>query len=228
MHTSTAPINFNKMFIAAGGALREALAEHRVLTCTWRHLIFVIANTDDRDAALATADAHTVEQKGTRPVYTILISDEHLAALKAIGKMVLNMTVLDAQNNHAPADTAIKVNNVRMVNISTEHGPFFSTLATSRDLRAGDVYAGGNYDVDGDGNEGGRILYRALADYNPETGRVEHHIVTRHWNTASAADKANLTGALTGGPDNLVHRIVGNHERVIARLNLDDVLPVID
>lgn len=225
----TATPDFNRMNLAAGGTtLHKALADHRVLTSMLDHYMFVIANTADRTAALATADAHVAEQEGLRPVYTILLSDEHLTALHrgpvpaTSVTLILNVAVLDAQNNHQPTPTAIKANNAVAVPLDTEHGRMTFILRTSRDLRAGDIYTCGNQAVDGNDTPSGLLLYRALADYDPTTGEVAHHIVTRTWDTASDADKANLTGALTGGPDNLVHR-VHHQDRLRERLGLADL-----
>lgn len=134
-------LDFTRMNLAAGGHIRTALAdEHRVLDCMAGYFVFfVIAHTDDTDRALAWADELHRRYEGLRDVYTVLLTDAHLYALA--DDVDLNVTVLVAADNHTPAPTAIKVKNRHRLELHTEHGRWTAEVATTRELRAGDVFA---------------------------------------------------------------------------------------
>jgi hypothetical protein len=188
--------DFTRLNLAAGGAITE----HRVLVTMCHNLFFVVAHTDDRTAALDQATDLNRQHEGFRPVYTVLLTDEHLAAL-ADGAGHLNVTVLSAARRRAP--TPIKVNNRAGVDVLTARGLTATTVTTTGDLHAGDVYTCGTPTLGSD--EPGHTVYRALADYNPATGEARHHIVTTDWTPADD------TGALTDGPDTVVYRVNGEH-----------------
>lgn len=209
--------NFARMNIAAGGTIHNALIDHRVLRTALRDLTFVIAHADDRERAIEVAD----ESRVTSDTYTVLFTADHLAAIAA-DVDGLHVTVLDAQRDHQPAATQIKVNAQVVIVLSTEHGRDVFTAATTGDLRAGDMFTAGKFTADSAGREHGLTVYRALTDYNPDSGTIEMHIVTRNWDSASVADRANLTSTSTGGPDWIVYRAV-DRAASLARLGLSDV-----
>jgi hypothetical protein len=190
--------DFTRLKLSTGGTIAAALTEHRVLVAMFYNTFFVIANTTDRSDAIADADNLNNEQEGLRPVFIILLADEHLAALDA-GVDHLNVAVLTATRGYRHAATAIKATASTGTNARTAYGTVASTVVTSADLRAGDVYTLGTPTLGSD--VPGWTVYRALADYNPQTGRVEHHIVTDDWKPS------DYHGALTEGPDNIAFRV---------------------
>lgn len=199
--------------LAAGGTIATALTEHRVLVSLLDNWFFIIANTTDRAAALAQANQIDKVMEGYRGVYTILLTDEHLAALTD-GVDNLKVAVLPTGRRPNPAPTPIKVSNRSGINVRTAYGTAHSTVVTSRDLHAGDLYTLGvpTFNIPGPGADW--TLYRALADYDPATGRVEHHIVTPDW------EPGDYHGALTDGPDNVVFRVDDPNGFFLARYPL--------
>jgi hypothetical protein len=208
--------DFTRMNFTAGGRVRTALLdERRVLSCmAGYHLIFVVAHADQADAALAHADAERRRHEGIRSIYTVLLTDEQLDALAA--DVDLNVAVLVAANNHAPARTAIKVHNGQHIELSTEHGRFVGEVTLSGELRTGDFYTAGNQRIGSD--KPGLAVYRARADYDPATGEVQHHLVDPGY--TPAADER--TGALTNGADEIVFRLM-DKAALLAQLDLTDL-----
>jgi hypothetical protein len=203
------------MNIAAGGVIHDALTDHRVLYTTLRDLTFVIAHVDDRQRAITLA-----EQADGR-AYTVLFTDEQLAEIRA-GNPHQDVDVLDAQRGHEPAARQIKVNGAVEIALTTEYGKVGVSAATADDLHAGDLFLAGKYTEDGTGREHGLTIFRALTDFDPETGTVEKHIVTPYWDDAIAADRANLSSTSTYGPDRVVHRVV-DRPAFLAVLGLSDL-----
>jgi hypothetical protein len=208
---------FSRLHIAAGGTIPAAFAEHRVLTAMFRGLFFVIAHTDDRERAAQAATDLTTRHEGHRDVYVVLFTDAHLDALAA--GVELHLTVLDDHLRTDDHRTPIRVTNTSTVTLTTEHGPFLGEITTTRDLHTGDVYTCGVPRL-GSGNPG-LAVYRARADYDPTTGEVRHHLVDPGWTPAPD----ERTGALTDGPDCLVHRII-DRTAILTQLNLTDLAPV--
>lgn len=213
--------NFQRMNIPAAGTIHTALtADHRrILRCTLRDLFFVIAHQNDRDEALADAAA----QADRTRTYTILLNDSHLRALRGGSMWIrkLNLPVLDARDQHRPVDH-IKVTSARSLPMRTEHGRFRAALATADQLRKGHLFTVGEYTIDGAGRNHGLTLYRALADYDPATGTVERHTVTRYWDIIGPLSRADLTGRTGCGPDHLVY-LIDSHAAVLDKLGLADI-----
>jgi hypothetical protein len=209
---------FNSMHIGAGGTIHDALTgtPRRVLTATLDDLFFVIAHHDDAEAARTTAAQLVGRHEGTRSIHVVLLTDAHLDAVAAGAS--LNVAVLDAQDDYRPAPTAIDVTNRSQVTLPTEHGKFLSEIVTTADLRAGDIYTCGVPRLGGDSPA--LAVYRARADYNPATGWVTHHLVDPGELPAVGED----TGALTDGPDCLVHRIV-DRDALLEAVGLTDLVP---
>ena len=195
-------LNFQNGHIAAGGAITDALAEHRVLTDALGPLFFVIAHADDEERARQTAQELDERFEGSRQAYVVLFTDDHLTALAA--GVELNLAVLNTRNHFRPANTAIKVSNRSAVVLTTELGDYLSEVATARDICAGDIYTCGVSRL-GTDQPRGLAIYRAREDFDPTTGELRHHLV-EPGQPAPALGKR--TGALTDGPDQLVHRIV--------------------
>jgi hypothetical protein len=205
-HRAQTP-DFTRFTIAAGGTIGAAIADHRILDAMFCNIFFVVAHADTRDDTLAHADQLADVHEGLRFVYTVLLTDEHLAALTG-GAPDLYVPILDAQRQHRAAPTAIKVTTGTGANITTKHGVVACTAATAADVHAGDVYTLG---TTGFGEDAAFFtVYRALADYNPETGRVEHHVVKDGWKPG------DYHGALTDGPNTVVN-LVDDPAALLAR-----------
>jgi hypothetical protein len=129
---------FDRLNIAAGGTIRDAITSGRVLTSQLDRLFSVIAHHDDAQAARAVADELTARHEGVRRVFVVLFTGAHLDALTdGVG---LNLAVLDAQRDYQIASTAIKVNNRSQVDPLTVYGEFLAEVVTAEDLHAGDIY----------------------------------------------------------------------------------------
>jgi hypothetical protein len=211
-------MDFSRMNLAAGGRIRDALVdEHRVLDCmTGYFIFFVVAHADDADRARAWADELHTRHEGLRDVFTVLLTDAHFAALDA--DVDLNVPVLIAADNHAPADTAIKVNNDGFVNLTTEYGKWNTEVTTTRELRAGDVFASGSERLGSGKPE--PAVHRAVADYDPGRGEIRDHLVDPGWR----AQPDTEYGALGDGPNQIVFRII-NQAKFYAKLDLVDLQP---
>jgi hypothetical protein len=208
---------FDRLNIAAGGTIRDAITSGRVLTSQLDRLFSVIAHHDDAQAARAVADELTARHEGVRLVFVVLFTGAHLDALTdGVG---LNLAVLDAQRDYQIASTAIKVDNRSQVEPLTVYGKFLAEVVTAEDLHAGDIYTCGVPRF-GSGRPG-LAVYRAKADYDPDTGEVRHHLVDP--GQAPPPDDER-TGALTDGPDVLAFRIV-DRAAFLERACLTDLIP---
>jgi hypothetical protein len=210
--------DFTKMNVAAGGVIYDALTNHRVLRATLRDMTFVIAHADDRADALTAAEQARTHY--TR-AYTILLTDGHLAGILA-GLPRQDVDVLDAQDGHQPAGK-IKVNGETEIVLPTECGFAPVAVALASDLHVGDIFTAGEVATDGSGREYGLVVFRALADFDLKTGAVERHIVTSYWDTASPANRANLSSRFVCGPDQVVHRVTRAQE-FLAHLGLRELV----
>jgi hypothetical protein len=211
-------LNFQNGHIAVGGAITAALAEHRVLTAMLGRLFLVIAHTDDVKTARQTARDLDRQQEGLSPVWLVLISDAHLDALAA--GVEVNLAVLAAGNRFRPHSTAIRATNVSTVVIHTEYGDYLCEVTTTRDMHAGDIYTCGVTRLQVD-NPRGLAVYRAKEDFNPDTGELTHHLVEPG---KPAPEPGKRTGAITGGPDQLVHRVV-DRDAFLEAVALTDLIP---
>lgn len=220
--------HFDQLHIAAGGTIRNAITGGRVLTAMFGNLFFVISHDDNDQAARAVADELDDRHEGFRSVFVILFTDAHLDALAA--DVTLNLAVLVAGRGHhlarfggqidyGIADSAIVATNKSQVELVTEYGDFVSEVVTTSELHAGDIYTCGVPRL-GSGNPG-LAVYRAKSDYDPTAGEVRHHLV-EPGQTPPPDEKR--TGALTDGPDQLVHRVV-DRAAFLETVGLTDLVP---
>jgi hypothetical protein len=197
--------DFMSMRIAAGGTVHAALTDpqRRILTAVQDKLTFVIAHRADRQVAEAVVDQHD-----PATTYLVLLSSHHLDFIALNEREKLLVRVLDSTGRPVGR---IKVGSDIGAVLPTEHGPAHVWVTTTLKLHRGDLFTCGDFVVDGAGGVHGLVLYRALSDFDPATGSVERHIVTRHWDDASDEVKADLTSHFTVGPDRMVHRVHNPH-----------------
>lgn len=236
---------FSKMHISAGGIIEHGLRKHRVFTSDLGDFSFVIAHDRDREAALAKATALAATGRAT---YTVLFTAENLNTIRdkrKVGRAAnrrnsnvtqaqlraayrpLQLAVLDAANNHQPAEQQIRASSSPAVSVPIEQNatarPVRAVVMPSdvASLRRGDLFTCG--DSASEGKETRSLLYRALADYDPAAGTVLRHLVTGDiWPPTDPADTDKLTSTVTWGPDHLVH-VVTDRWNLLDKLALEDI-----
>lgn len=208
---------FRNTRIAAGGGIWDALTrQHRVLTLDipTKGISFVLAHSDDRARAIKTAAAMT----DLHP-YVFLITSEQFDML--LGTTVQEIAVLDGRNDLEVAGYADLLGEV-FIPVPTEHGDVVVGAATVADLRKGMLFTTGEkLDSARRSDRWKLVVFRALTDFDPETGTVERHILTMGWSWANDLDKANLSSMLTGA-DRIIN-LVTDRGALLDKLELDDI-----
>lgn len=126
------PTDFHRMWISVPGALRDALNEGNVLTCSHEQVQFLLGHAEQ----LAQAFEILQEMNDPRPTFLLLLDDQHRAALAA--EETVSVPVLDVDQSVAGQ---INLIGAEGDTLRTEHGVRKIDSIPLSDLSAGDFFA---------------------------------------------------------------------------------------
>lgn len=220
--------NFQKMTVAAGGTIYSALtgenwrpvghprtaAEHdngarRILIADCGGCQFVIAHADDQDRAMETG-------RGLLgPVYAILLDGTQLANVRA-AVFEQDVAVYDVKADRR-AQQPVKVRATVAATINTELGRLTVSPVTTRVVRKGMLFTTGVVGLKH------LMVFRALADFDPQIGSISRHIVVAEgWDDLSSDERGGLTSNWPCGPDRLIQLAVGRRG-VLKQCGMTDI-----
>jgi len=195
----TVSINFERLNLPLGADVYEALEINRVLFSPFEDPygnrgLFVIGRDvkrmQDELAAVAPFDGET---------FFILVTDEHLESVdRDSDQYESTAAILDPAGEQLGE---IRVHGGFGPILRTEHGEQDTCVVPAEQIEKGRVFATGDRRLP----DGRLELLRALEDYSPKGFPV--HVLTRTWDTASDADKENLTKEFTPPATQLVFMV---------------------
>jgi hypothetical protein len=215
--SKTVSFNFKKLNLSLGADVYKALEINRVLFSPFEapygdRGLFVIGRNvkrmQDELAAVAPFDGET---------YLILVTDEHLESIdRDSDQYEGTAAILDLAGEQLGE---IRVNGGFGPILRTEHGEQDTSVVPAEQIEKGRVFATGDSRLP----DGRLELLRALEDYSPKGFPV--HILTRTWDTASDADKEDLTKEFAPPATQLVF-MVSFRGNLLDAIGVEDIATV--